>query len=55
MKTISIKLPAELIESLDELVRQEIFITRSEAIRTAALEMIRKYMEMEPASNGRKQ
>ncbi len=42
LKTISIKLPLEQIEALDELVRHEIFASRSEAIRVAARDLLQK-------------
>lgn len=42
VKTISIKLPLEIIEALDELVRHEIFASRSEAIRVAARDLLQK-------------
>ncbi len=41
-KTISIKLPIEVIEALDEMVRLEIFASRSEAIRVAARDLLQK-------------
>ncbi len=42
MKIISFKCPRSLISGLDELVRKRVFISRSEAIRTAVRELLLK-------------
>ncbi|MEM3833139.1 MAG: ribbon-helix-helix domain-containing protein [Thermoprotei archaeon] len=42
MMTLTLKIPERYIKELDELVKQGIFTSRSEAVRFALRELIRK-------------
>ncbi|MEM4535314.1 MAG: ribbon-helix-helix domain-containing protein [Desulfurococcaceae archaeon] len=42
MRIVSVKLPEAYIEAIDELVRMGIYTSRSEAIRAAIREMIKR-------------
>ncbi|MGB9730140.1 MAG: ribbon-helix-helix domain-containing protein [Thermoprotei archaeon] len=42
MITLTLKIPEQYIKELDELVKQGIFTSRSEAVRFALRELIRK-------------
>lgn len=44
MKTVSIRLDPEFIQILDELVRQKKYMNRSEAMRIALRDYIKKYL-----------
>uniref|UniRef100_A0A7J3ZMJ7 Ribbon-helix-helix protein, CopG family n=1 Tax=Fervidicoccus fontis TaxID=683846 RepID=A0A7J3ZMJ7_9CREN len=41
-RTITIKLPEEILESLDELIAMGVYRNRSEAIRSAVEELIKR-------------
>ncbi len=43
LEPISVKITEKQLVYLDELMRQEVFATRSEAIRTALRDLIQKY------------
>ncbi len=42
MVLISVHIPKQMLEELDEFVKQGIFPSRSEAIRTAVWELVRR-------------
>ncbi len=44
MKTVSVRLEPEFIQILDELVRQKKYMNRSEAMRIALRDYIKKYL-----------
>ena len=43
MVTISLKLPKKILELIDELVREGLYPSRSEVIRTAIIKLLREY------------
>ncbi len=43
LKPISAKMPPEMIDAIDELIRQEQYATRSEVIRIAVRDLIKQY------------
>ena len=46
LKQISVYLPEELIESLDELVKRGFYPNRSEAIRIAIKDLVSPYLDL---------
>ncbi len=48
MRTVTLKIPEPLLEELNEIVRRKRFASRSEAIRIAIIEFIKKVREKEP-------
>jgi len=46
MQTIIFKIPEAMAAKLDELVKEEVFPSRSEALRAAVLILLRKYRKV---------
>ena len=45
MRLISIKIPPSLLEEVDNLVKQGLFPSRSEAVRAAVRDLVREWRE----------
>ncbi len=48
MKIISVKLPEQYVEILDQLVNENVFETRSEAIRLAIKKLLQEMERLQP-------
>ena len=51
MKLITLNLPDRYLDGIEVLVREEIYPNRSEAIRSAIRDLLRKETELETKSN----
>jgi len=52
MVLISVHIPRQLLEELDELVKRGVFPSRSEAIRIAIRDLLLRYYEMRALKEG---